>query len=112
MLQEIRGELASTDELYYGGSASVSFATDVFLTLANGRVQSMTPQAGSLKAFLPDTATIPTGAPHFVVFNRSGSFSFDLRDASDAAVDTVAVSSTVQVGLLQVDATTKQWVTY
>jgi len=59
------------EELQYGGAYSVGFSASITLSFLNGRVQTLTPTAGSLAAKLPDATLMPTGGPIAWLFNPS-----------------------------------------
>ena len=109
MLVEVLSPAGDPEDFFYGGSTRWgTIATNQSLAIGYGRVQSYSPSVGSLKVFLPDATNLSLGGPYFYLMNE-GSFSFDLRTSTDAAVITVPTSGMVYVVLGTNSAGTKTW---
>lgn len=101
-------DVVNPEEFFYGGASTSgagglisTFAADMTITPAMGRVIVLTPTAGGLNANLPDAQSfgMRPGGIHFFIKNASGSNAFNLLDQGLVLITAVAAGEMVQAFL-------------
>jgi uncharacterized protein (TIGR02217 family) len=92
-LVELFNETAADDEFWYGGASTVAVANNVTLSKASGRMVALNVTAASKIAYLPSTADLAMGGPHFFLVNLSGTYTVQIKDLdTDVTACTLATS--------------------
>jgi hypothetical protein len=93
-LIEIFNGLTVPEPFDYGGSLTLDpLSANYTLSLLDGRVIVVNPNASGRKLILPNPANCPLGGPHFYVVNLSGSNSVSIEYPLATPVVTLAASS-------------------
>lgn len=91
--------LAVSQDYQFGGSQHHTGLTGAYgIVEVQGRLQSFAAIDANLVVRLPQTFSIPTGGPIFVIYN-SGTFAFDIADTTGSSIMTLGVADTAQVFL-------------
>jgi uncharacterized protein (TIGR02217 family) len=91
-LVEMRTGLVVDSEYPYGGAVNEEMSANRTITRAEGFVWRLDPQSGSLRVYIPSKTGQPTGGPHFVIVNASGSYSLAIWETGGAQIGTIAAS--------------------
>lgn len=107
---ELKDESPVDDEFWYGDANVMgSISANASITVAQGRVVTVTPTTGGLLLSLPDYSSLPAGGPYFFVTNLSGTHTLSLRDHLGNAVITIGTLATVEVVLAVDGSSNKIW---
>lgn len=97
-LVEIRDELSTPEEFYYGGSSTVTMDDDFTLSESMGRVIRIDPQANGLTVKLPTTSGRQQGAFYWVLENV-GSYDVAVHDDSDVLLADLDAGENLEIVL-------------
>lgn len=86
--EELLGGITA-DEFYYGGSAELTFSTDVTVTPNTGRLLKLNPGTTGLSLSLPVTTDLEDGGPWFFLYNAHATNAVTIKDASGASQATL-----------------------
>jgi len=107
------------DEYFYGGSSTISVESDITLSVGQGRVIALDPDASGHKIILPDPYYLAPGGPYFYLINQHNSRTMLLRDArgeesnhdglSNGLSETLSGSKTGTMWINEFGDSTRQW---
>ena len=97
---EIIGETPGISDFYPGGANEFSFDSNTAISLAGGRVKTLTATATGLEIGLPAKGDLPMGADYFVINVPAASSDFDLTDTdTDTKIATLTADAVYIVSL-------------
>lgn len=108
---ELINETAVDDEMWNGGSNPMGvISASASITLAQGRLVTVTPGTGGLVLTLPDYTSMQTGGPLFAIFNESGANTIAVKDHLATAVITMAILTSAELWLTVDSGGNKKWI--
>lgn len=109
-LIELFSGTAVPEPFDYGGSLTLDPLTSNYtLSLLDGRVIVVNPNAAGRKLILPNPANVPLGGPHFYVVNLSATDSVSIEYPLSTPVVTLAASGTRTLHVAKNGSGTPTW---
>lgn len=98
-----------SEETFFGLAIDRQISADLLVGIGDGRVETITPDAGGLKVRLPNARRLINGGPRFYLINLSPSFGLDIVDFTGNPLITLAALDASIVGLISNLDTAGTW---
>ncbi len=107
-LVELRDELQSDEEFFFGGGAELNLTGDISITTSTGRAINVASTTAGNRIILPTFATLAVGGPYFYISNNDGSDSVDIVNNALTLIKTISAGGEAII-ILGLTGAIKAW---